>query len=237
MKYFNVAGPCIENQHYMLDAIERLRDELAELISTNQYFVIHAARQTGKTTLLLNLRNKINAEGKYYALYCSLENVQSFPNPEQGIPAIINCLKTDIRYSNMPSKLDFAKNLDGIDVANQLRMAITDFCASLDKPLIILFDEADCLGEHTLITFLRQLRNGFVNRGSIPFPATIALVGMRNIRDYRAKIRDDRETFGSASPFNIITKSMTLRNFSKEEVELLYQQHTDETGQVDRRRV
>ena len=106
MKYFNVAGPCIEGKHYMLDATERLHNELVELINGEQYFVIHAARQTGKTTLLLNLRDKINAEGKYYALYCSLENVQSFPNPEQGIPAIINCLKTDIRYSNLPNKLE-----------------------------------------------------------------------------------------------------------------------------------
>ena len=231
MKYFNVAGPCLEDRHYMLDATERLHSELVELINTEQYYVIHAARQTGKTTLLLNLRDKINAEGKYYALYCSLENVQSFPNPEQGIPAIINCLKTDIIFSNLPNKLEFAKNLDGIDVANQLRMAITYFCVSLDKPLIIFFDEADCLGESTLITFLRQLRNGFVNRGSIPFPISIALVGMRNIRDYKAKIREERETLGTASPFNIIKQSLNLRNFTKEEVGKLYQQHTDATGQ------
>ena len=232
MKYFNVAGPCIEGKHYMIDATERLHNELAELINDEQYFVIHAARQTGKTTLLLNLRDKINAEGKYYALYCSLENVQPFPNPEQGIPAIINCLKTDIRYSNLPNKLDFAKNLDGIDVSNQIRMAITDLCVSIDKPLIIFFDEADCLSENTLISFLRQLRNGFVNRSSIPFPVSIALVGMRNIRDYRAKIRENQETLGTASPFNIITSSLTLRNFTEEEVTALYKQHTDETGQI-----
>ena len=66
MKYFNVAGPCIEGKHYMLDATERLHNELVELINNEQYFVIHAARQTGKTTLLLNLRDRINAEGKYF---------------------------------------------------------------------------------------------------------------------------------------------------------------------------
>jgi len=232
MKYFNVAGPCREGKHYMLDATERLHDELMELINSEQYFVIHAARQTGKTTLLLELTSKINKENNYYALYCSLENVQSFPDPEQGIPAIINCLKTDLRFSNLPNKLEFAKDLNGIDVSNQIRTAITDFCISIDKPLIIFFDEADCLGENTLITFLRQLRNGFVNRNTIPFPISIALVGMRNIRDYKVKIRENEKTLGTASPFNIITKSLTLRNFSKEEVEFLYQQHTAETGQI-----
>ena len=232
MKYFNVAGPCFTDVHYMLNATERLHNELIELINTKQYFVIHAARQTGKTTLLLNLRELINAQGVYYALYCSLENVQSFPNPEQGIPAIINCLKTDIYYSHLPNKLEFAANLAGVDVSNQIRRAITDYCLSIDKPLIIFFDEADCLGENTLITFLRQLRNGFVNRTTIPFPVSIALVGMRNLRDYRAKIRENQVTLSTASPFNIIKESLTLRNFTKEEVCRLYQQHTQETGQI-----
>jgi hypothetical protein len=55
---------------------------------------------------------------------------------------------------------------------------------------------------------------------------------MRNIRDYKAKIRPDSESLGSASPFNIVTKSFTLQNFTKEEIVLLYRQHTGETGQV-----
>ncbi|MCL2041568.1 MAG: hypothetical protein FWG84_05980 [Bacteroidales bacterium] len=46
MKYFNVAGPCIEGEHYMIDATGRLHDELVELISTKRYYVIHAARQS-----------------------------------------------------------------------------------------------------------------------------------------------------------------------------------------------
>jgi len=51
----------------------------------------------------------------------------------------------------------------------------------------IFFDEADCLANGTLIAFLRQLRNGYVNRGRIPFVHSIALVGMRNIRDYKTR--------------------------------------------------
>jgi Holliday junction resolvase len=58
------------------------------------------------------------------------------------------------------------------------------------------------------------------------------LVGMRNIRDYKAKVRPDSESLGSASPFNIVTESLTLKNFTKEEITQLYRQHTDETGQI-----
>jgi hypothetical protein len=34
----------------------------------------------------------------------------------------------------------------------------------LDKPLVIFFDKADCLSEGTLISFLRQLRDGYNSR-------------------------------------------------------------------------
>ncbi|MDR1919914.1 MAG: ATP-binding protein [Tannerellaceae bacterium] len=102
----------------------------------------------------------------------------------------------------------------------------------LDKPLTIFFDEADCLSEGTLIMFLRQLRNGYNDRSSIPFVHSIALVGMRNIRDFKAKIRPDSQTLGSSSPFNIVKKALTLKNFTREEIAMLYGQHTADTGQI-----
>jgi hypothetical protein len=102
----------------------------------------------------------------------------------------------------------------------------------LDKPLVLLFDEVDCLSNGTLISFLRQLRDGYVNRRRMPFPQSIGLIGMRNIRDYKARVRDDRETLGSASPFNIVAEAFTLRNFTREEIARLYAQHTAQTGQV-----
>jgi AAA+ ATPase superfamily predicted ATPase len=232
MKYFNVAGPCIEGEHYMLDATERLHSELMELIDSKQYYVIHAARQTGKTTLLLNLANKINKEGKYYAVYCSLEKAYVITDPEKGIPAVINTFAIALENYNLPQFEKFKDNLDVSDYSNAFGLALSRCCRRLDKPLVIFFDEADCLSERMLLSFLRQLRDGFVNRTVAPFPMSIALVGMRNIRDYKARIRADRETLGTASPFNIITQSLTLRNFTEEEVEALYRQHTGETGQV-----
>jgi len=39
----------------------------------------------------------------------------------------------------------------------------------LDKPLVVFFDEADCLSEGTLITFLRQLKDGYINRKQASF--------------------------------------------------------------------
>jgi hypothetical protein len=55
---------------------------------------------------------------------------------------------------------------------------------------------------------------------------------MRNIRDFKAKVRPDSETLGSASPFNIAKTALTLTNLTKEQITELYNQHTQETGQV-----
>ncbi|MDR2440236.1 MAG: AAA-like domain-containing protein, partial [Planctomycetaceae bacterium] len=224
MKYFNIAGPCNGQEHYMINASTRLQG-VEELIDSKQYFVIHAARQSGKTTYLKDLAQRLNAEGKYYALYCSLERVQNIIDLEKGIPAIVRSLKTYLKYSTLPHISEFAANTD-TDYTDVLLTSLVDYCMLLDKPLVLFFDEADCLSENTLISFLRQLRSGYNDRSTTPFVHSIALVGMRNIRDYKAKIRPDSATLGSASPFNVITKSLTLQNFTKDEIVQLYRQHT-----------
>ncbi|MDR2581417.1 MAG: ATP-binding protein [Fibromonadaceae bacterium] len=229
-KYFNIAGPCSPNEHYMLDPLRNIGKELIDLINSKHYFVIHAARQSGKTTLLKELTRKINAENEYYALYCSLEVLQAFAEPEKGIPEIVQKLESCIRKQGLPK--GFAKDADYNNISNVLNDSLADYCKGLDKPLVIFFDEADCLSNGTLITFLRQLRNGYIDRADIPFVRSVALVGMRNIRDYKAKIREGNETLGSASPFNIVAKTFNLENFTKEDVAKLYNQHTQETGQI-----
>ncbi|MDR0704624.1 MAG: ATP-binding protein, partial [Planctomycetaceae bacterium] len=231
MKYFNIAGPCNNTRHYMINASTRLQG-VEQLIDSEQYFVIHAARQSGKTTYLQDLSKRLNAEGNYYSLYCSLECAQNIVEPERGIPVIVRGIKNELSDTDILHGSDFAKDADYEDFTGVLKMSLRQFCKLLDKPLVILFDEADCLSEGTLISFLRQLRDGYNNRSMTPFVHSIALVGMRNIRDYKAKVRPDSVTLGSASPFNIVTESLTLRNFTKEEITQLYHQHTSETGQL-----
>jgi hypothetical protein len=215
----------------MIDAATRLQG-VEELVDSKQYFVIHAARQSGKTTYLQDLAQRLNVGGRYYALYCSLEGAQGVIDPKEGIVSIVLKIKNQLRLSNIPRKAEFAKEADYSDYTNVLNMELTLFCMLLDKPLVILFDEADCLSEGTLISFLRQLRSGYNDRSATPFVHSVALVGMRNIRDYKAQIRPDSQSLGSASPFNIVTKTYTLQNFTQEEIVQLYRQHTGDTGQV-----
>ena len=62
-RYFNTAGPCIPAKHYMLPALDRLPG-IRRLVNMERYFVIHAPRQTGKTTAVKALAREINAKGE-----------------------------------------------------------------------------------------------------------------------------------------------------------------------------
>ena len=55
--------------------------------------MIHAARQSGKTTLLLNMEASLEREGRFHALYCSLEVLQGMPDPATGIPGVVERLR------------------------------------------------------------------------------------------------------------------------------------------------
>jgi len=214
----------------MISPIER-NPYVMPLIDEEQYFVIHAARQSGKTTLIRTLTEEINKKGDYYALYCSLEALQGINEPEKAIPLIIDQIKFRLYFEDTAAKKVFDDIPEKIGYTSLLTMMIARFSKELDKPLILFFDEVDCLQNGTLINFLRQLRNEFVNRSDIPFAHSIALVGMRNIRDYKAKIRNNSDTLKSASPLNIVTKSLTIVNFTLKEVRKLIQQHVGQTGQ------
>ena len=236
-KYFNIAGPCNPSEHYMLPALDRL-PEVRRLVARRQYFVIHAPRQTGKTTALKALVREINAKGEMVALYCTLETLQGATDPARAATAIASLLRSNAENA-LPSVFQSSASnscvceravqyaAEALAVSDELRQ----LCRRAGKPLVVFFDEADCLFGNVLISFLRQLRDGYVNRTDVPFPASIALVGMLDVRDYKAQIRPDGESLGQISPFNIISEDMMLRNFTADEVRELYAQHTEATGQ------
>ncbi len=235
-KFFNIAGPCNPAKHYMLPATARLPGVM-RLVAREQYFAIHAARQSGKTTLLKGLVRDINASGERIALYFTVESVQAYPDPHDGIFKIVECMRSDLLShplfgelvrdpsSPVPKLLPQPPDLG-------VKLFLTMLAQKADKPLVIFFDEVDGLTEGTAVTFLRELRNGYVTRDDIPFPSSVAIVGMMDIRDMKAKVRPHSETLGSKSPFNVITEDFTLRNFNEDEVRELYAQHTAATGQV-----
>ena len=78
MKIFNTAGPTRPDEHYTVPPLSRWdMEEIWRLIGEKRYFVLHAPRQTGKTSCLLALMEQLNAEQDYTALYANLEPAQA----------------------------------------------------------------------------------------------------------------------------------------------------------------
>ena len=61
-RHFNTAGPCDPDIHYMLPPLTRL-PSLIDLVKQRTYFVIHAPRQTGKTTAMLAAVKQLTQTG------------------------------------------------------------------------------------------------------------------------------------------------------------------------------
>ena len=232
MKRFNTTGPCFPDEHYMMPALDRLPG-VRELVAGGGYFVVHAPRQTGKTTALQALVREINAKGDMFALYCTLESLQNATDVQMANKIIRELIVGNakrVRGFPCDGQLPPAP-VDIGQVMLSVRTVLTDICDIVGKPVVLFFDEADCLVGDVLISFLRQLRDGYVNRKMIPFPKSIALVGMLDVRDYKAQIRPDGQSLGQISPFNIIAEDMLIPNFTESDIAALYSQHTAATGQ------
>ena len=104
-RFFNTAGPVNPKDHYCLPPLERLDlPTVLSLIVQKKYFVLHAPRQTGKTTCLLALADYLNREGKYRCLYCNVEVAQAArEDVEAGIKAI--CVELSLKAKYYPLKI------------------------------------------------------------------------------------------------------------------------------------
>ncbi|MFR9751395.1 AAA family ATPase [Nocardia sp. 004] len=230
MKYFNTTGPCDPDMHYMLPAAERLPDACRH-IARGQYFVLHAPRQTGKTTSLAELARRLTDEGRYLALHFSCEVAASFGDDFAGAErAILDRIQRAARVARVAPELmpplPWPESAPGTMLGNGL----ADWVEQCPRPLVLFFDEIDALRGMGLINVLRQLRDGYTtNRRG--FVHSIVLCGLRDVRDYKAAAGGDPVRLGSSSPFNIKVESIRLGDFTRAEVVALYAQHTAATGQ------
>lgn len=229
MKFFNTAGPYNPADHYMLPPERRL-PEIPGLIARKLYFVVHAPRQTGKTTLFHALSQRLTAEGHYLALLVSCETGQAVGgNLEEGIAAVLDALR-QAAWQQLPESLHPPPADATVPAATRLQDLLARWSRQAPRPIVLFLDEIDSLKDAVLLSVLRQLRSGYLHRPE-GFPQSVALVGLRDVRDYRIRVRPEAETLGTSSPFNIKVESLTLPNFTAAEVAELYQQHTAATGQ------
>ncbi len=225
MRWFNTAGPCQSDIHYMLPPLDRL-PKLDRLILQRNYFVIHAPRQVGKTTSMMALAQELTASGQYTSVVVSAEVGAAFPHDPAQAQAQILAAWQSAASIWLPPELQ-PPDWSEID---QVGTALRLWVQKSPRPIVLFIDEIDALQDEALISVLRQLRDGYPRRPQ-GFPQSLALIGLRDVRDYKvASGGSDR--LNTSSPFNIKVVSLTLKNFTLAEITALYQQHTDDTGQI-----
>ncbi|MBM3204326.1 ATP-binding protein, partial [Candidatus Woesearchaeota archaeon] len=232
-KQFNTAGPCEADDHYLIDPLERIDyRSLLALIDSKRYFVLHAPRQTGKTTSLATLVHYLNQTGQYRAVYANIEAAQTARhNVASGMATVASVLAREVEHYTGESCVAewFERHLQ--HEPNDLITALLTAWSQADsRPAVLMLDEVDALVGDTLISLLRQLRSGYMTRPA-RFPQSVILCGVRDIRDYRIH-SSKNEIITGGSAFNVKAKSLRVGNFIREEVEALWLQHTESTGQT-----
>ena len=233
-RFFNTAGPCQPDIHYVLPPLARLNlPELESLIAARKYFVLHAPRQTGKTTCLLALEDYLNERGERRALYFNVEAAQAArEDVAAGIHAVLNSLagRATLILKDRFVEENLTAVLEGSGPHGALQTLLSRWAQQSPKPLVLMIDEIDALIGDTLISVLRQLRAGYADRPQA-FPQTVILCGVRDVRDYRIHSSRTQEIITGGSAFNIKAESLRLGDFCEREIAELYGMHTRETGQ------
>ena len=226
VRFFNTTGPCNPDKHYMLPPADRLLGaQLHRYVTDELYWSLHAPRQTGKTTFLQSWAKELNATGNYIACCVTIETGQG-ASLEMGISAICSTIKTFAESANLPIPTTSESN-----PLVMLHSLLRDWAVKVaPKPLVVLFDEVDVLEGDAAVSFLRQLRSGFATRGVGKFPVSIAIVGMRDMKDVLPEYKDVKPV-NPGSPFNVEEDSVSISNFTKENISQLFAQRTEETGQ------
>ena len=226
MRHFNTTGPVNPADHYCIPPLERFDlDAVLALVRMKKYFVLHAPRQTGKTSALLALCDLLNGQG-YACVYTTVEGARTArEDVEQAMRAVLARLGSQVRSTLGDDFLDEAwPGILAKSGPNEaLGEALKRWAEASPKPLVLLIDEIDTLQGDPLLSTLQQLRGGYPMRPGA-FPQCVVLCGLRDVRDYRIR--------STSSPFNIVAKSLRLGDFTEEETLALLDQHTGETGQA-----
>ncbi|MFM6308620.1 MAG: P-loop NTPase fold protein, partial [Dolichospermum sp.] len=151
--------------------------------------------------------------GNYAAVMVSVEVGSAFNHdPSAAELAILGAWYNTIEDS-LPTELQPpAKQWQQEEPGSRIKSFLRAWAKAINRPIVLFIDEIDSLQDQTLISVLRQLRDGFPKRPK-NFPSSVGLIGLRDVRDYKVA-SGGSERLNTSSPFNIKVASITMRNFN-----------------------
>ena len=235
MRYFNTEGPVDPAEHYCIDPLGRVNlAKILALIARKKYFVLYAPRQTGKTSVLLALQDRLNSEGNCRCVYVNVEGCQE---AGEDTARATRTLLADLASRSLEVLRDefvestMSEHLEKYGPGAALGQTLVRWSNTSHVPLVLLIDEIDTLVGDSLISVLRQLRANYDRRPS-HFPQSVILCGVRDVRDYQVYSSREGTYVKGGSAFNIKAESLRLGDFAEAEVRDLLAQHTAECGQA-----
>ena len=144
-KFFNTAGPIQPDIHYNTGPLTRVDlEELESLIYQRKYFMLHAPRQTGKTSCLVALRDYLNARGEFYAVYKEIISRELTWARQQTL------IRQAVWYMNPDNSIDMEK----------LLLNFQQFFRENADSWIERFDYKESGPQLLLRAFLQRVMNG-----------------------------------------------------------------------------
>ncbi len=230
-RQFNTAHANNAAKHYTLPPLNRLPADVADLVHDGYYFVLHAPRQSGKTTTVMALAEKLRHDGRYAVVFCSVESARTAHTEAVTVERVIDDLRLaaqrQLAAAEQPPVEDAA---DRPLTGSRLYQYLARWSVACPRLLVLFIDEIDCLENDGLVSVLSQFRKGYAERPKA-FPHSVCIFGMRDVRDYKVATGGSAN-LGTSSPFNIKRESITLAAFTRAEIAELYGQHTAETAQA-----
>jgi hypothetical protein len=176
---FNTAGPNDSARHSTISARSRV-PALRDIIEQGRYFVLHAPRQMGKTTLLLDLAAEINREKSHVAAVVSLEPGAAFPTVDAAELAMLDSWRYDLA-AYLPSDVSVPRWPEA-PPGNRIGAALSAFAQDCARPLVLFFDGFDTLSREVRMSVIRQIRAGKPRRPH-GFPWSIGFASLRDPRE------------------------------------------------------
>ena len=233
MRNFNTEDPVVAEDHYCIPPLQRVdSSEILERVRDKRYFVLHAPRQTGKTSILLALRDLLNSgpEGRFRCVHVNVEAAQAAgENVECAVRSILSGLASRARLLGDGFLEEFwPAILAKSGAEDAFGEALTRWCEASPTPLVLLIDEIDALIGDSLLSVRRQWRAHYDLRPK-RFPQSVVLC---DVRDYRIRSRSENAPVAGGSAFDIKAEPLRIGDFTQDQVCALLAQHTEETGQA-----
>lgn len=220
MKRFHSYGPVKPDDHFYAKRTELVQSCLKQMIGKPEkgghYFTIWGARQTGKTWLMEEAEREIH---------------RVYPESFAVLRFSVGVLRELDDQAEFKGDHDFPKKFGAIIKdyfpSHPMIMNWDEFKELFskenglwDRPLLLFIDEVDSCPKNFLDILINRFREMYLNPEN-HWLHGLALTGVRAVLGVDSK---------KGSPFNV-QRSLHVPNLSKEEVEDMFEQYRQESGQ------